>query len=206
MPRRVGQEWIGDRAQAWRAQSVVLESSWTRTRPVRGTCQQFFCFVRSLSSRHGVTTVSTEVSRPARRLDPGRRAPGQCHAAPDLSGLDLADLHGLEIVEILIDEHGDVKEACLVRGVREDARWVSAWRRAGAAVAGDRARGAHVEAGRRRAWRRRRIRCRAADRPSLVRHSDDRSRRIHHRPVRAPRRRRRCELSAGPGAPPASIL
>ena len=40
--------------------------------------------------------------------------------APDLSGLDLTGLHGLEIVEILIDDRGDVKEACLLRGVRED--------------------------------------------------------------------------------------
>lgn len=40
--------------------------------------------------------------------------------APDLSGLDLDGLHGTEVVEILIDEHGDVKEACLARGVRED--------------------------------------------------------------------------------------
>ena len=39
---------------------------------------------------------------------------------PDLSGFDLVDLRGLEIVEILIDDHGDVKEACLLRGVRED--------------------------------------------------------------------------------------
>ena len=41
-------------------------------------------------------------------------------AAPDLSGLDLAGLHGLVIAEILIDERGDVKAACLLRGVRED--------------------------------------------------------------------------------------
>jgi hypothetical protein len=41
-------------------------------------------------------------------------------AAPDLSGLDVAGLHGLAIVEILIDERGDVKAACLLRGVRED--------------------------------------------------------------------------------------
>jgi hypothetical protein len=40
--------------------------------------------------------------------------------APDLSGLDSANLHGYEIVEILIDEHGDVRQACLLRGVRED--------------------------------------------------------------------------------------
>ena len=40
--------------------------------------------------------------------------------APDLSGLDSADLHGSEIVEILIDEYGDVKATCLRRGVRED--------------------------------------------------------------------------------------
>lgn len=40
--------------------------------------------------------------------------------APDLSGIDLAGLHGFEIAEILIDDHGDVKDLCLLRGVRED--------------------------------------------------------------------------------------
>jgi hypothetical protein len=42
------------------------------------------------------------------------------HVAPDLSGIDLAGLHGLEIAEILIDNRGAVKDACLLRGVRED--------------------------------------------------------------------------------------
>ena len=41
-------------------------------------------------------------------------------AAPDLGALEVADLHGVAIVEILIDERGDVKDACLLRGVRED--------------------------------------------------------------------------------------
>jgi hypothetical protein len=40
--------------------------------------------------------------------------------APDFSGIDLAGLHGVEIAEILIDERGDVKDVCLLRGVRED--------------------------------------------------------------------------------------
>ena len=40
--------------------------------------------------------------------------------SPDLSGIDLAGLHGFEIAEILIDDRGDVKEVCLLRGVRED--------------------------------------------------------------------------------------
>jgi TonB family protein len=40
--------------------------------------------------------------------------------APDLSGLDVTGLNGVEIVEILVDVHGDVQEACLLRGVRED--------------------------------------------------------------------------------------
>jgi hypothetical protein len=40
--------------------------------------------------------------------------------APDLFGIDLAGLHGVEIAEILIDDHGDVKVVCLLRGVRED--------------------------------------------------------------------------------------
>jgi hypothetical protein len=40
--------------------------------------------------------------------------------APDLSGIDLAGLHGVEIAGILIDDHGDVKVVCLLRGVRED--------------------------------------------------------------------------------------
>jgi hypothetical protein len=50
--------------------------------------------------------------------------------APDLSGIELASLHGLEIAEILIDGHGDVKDVCLRRGVREDvdARAVTAIR------------------------------------------------------------------------------
>jgi hypothetical protein len=39
---------------------------------------------------------------------------------PDLSGLDVTGLRGVEIVEILIDGHGAVQEACLLRGVRED--------------------------------------------------------------------------------------
>ncbi len=38
----------------------------------------------------------------------------------ELSGLDITGLNGVEIVEILIDVHGDVQEACLLRGVRED--------------------------------------------------------------------------------------
>jgi len=41
-------------------------------------------------------------------------------AAPDLSGLDVAGLRGLVIVEILVDERGDVKSVCLLRGVRQD--------------------------------------------------------------------------------------
>jgi hypothetical protein len=40
--------------------------------------------------------------------------------APDLSGIDFAGLHGIEIAEIVIDERGDVKDVCLLRGVRED--------------------------------------------------------------------------------------
>jgi hypothetical protein len=40
--------------------------------------------------------------------------------APDLSGLDVTGLNGVEIVEILIDVRGYVQEACLLRGVRED--------------------------------------------------------------------------------------
>ncbi len=51
--------------------------------------------------------------------------------APNLSGLDTRGLHGIELVEILIDIHGDVQQACLRRGVREDvdARAVAAIRR-----------------------------------------------------------------------------
>jgi hypothetical protein len=50
--------------------------------------------------------------------------------APDLSGIDLAALHGLEIAEILIDDRGDVRDVCLLRGVREnvDLRAVAAIR------------------------------------------------------------------------------
>jgi hypothetical protein len=49
--------------------------------------------------------------------DPPRKV---LDATPDLGGLDVAGLHGVEIVEILIDERGEVKDACLLRGVRED--------------------------------------------------------------------------------------
>lgn len=50
--------------------------------------------------------------------------------APNLSGIELGGLRGLEIAEILIDEHGAVKDACLLRGVRADvdARAVTAIR------------------------------------------------------------------------------
>lgn len=52
------------------------------------------------------------------------------HIAPDLAGIDLAGVRGVEIAEILIDERGDVKDICLRRGVREDidARTVAAVR------------------------------------------------------------------------------
>ena len=40
--------------------------------------------------------------------------------APDFGGLDMRNVHGAAIVEILIDERGEVKEACLLRGVHED--------------------------------------------------------------------------------------
>jgi hypothetical protein len=40
--------------------------------------------------------------------------------APDLAGLDVTDLNGVDILEILIDVRGSVREACLLRGVRED--------------------------------------------------------------------------------------
>lgn len=50
-------------------------------------------------------------------VDPPRKVGD---VAPDLSGLDLARLRGVAIVEILIDERGDVTQACLRRGVRED--------------------------------------------------------------------------------------
>ena len=52
------------------------------------------------------------------------------NVAPDLSGIELGSLHGLEIAEILLDEDGDVKDVCLLRGVREDvdARAVTAIR------------------------------------------------------------------------------
>src|ERR1019366_5412610 len=40
--------------------------------------------------------------------------------APALSQIDLAGLRGVEIVEILIDDGGNVKDVCLRRGVRED--------------------------------------------------------------------------------------
>jgi hypothetical protein len=51
--------------------------------------------------------------------------------APDLSGIDLSGLHGFEIAEILIDDHGDVKDVCLMHGVRQDVdlRAVAAIRR-----------------------------------------------------------------------------
>jgi hypothetical protein len=39
---------------------------------------------------------------------------------PNLSGLDLVGVRGVEIAEILIDDHGAVTDACLLRGVRED--------------------------------------------------------------------------------------
>ena len=52
------------------------------------------------------------------------------HVAPELAGIDLAGLRGVEITEILIDDRGDVKDICLLRGVREDidARTVAAIR------------------------------------------------------------------------------
>lgn len=52
------------------------------------------------------------------------------HVAPELAGIDLTGLRGVEIAEILIDERGDVKDICLLRGVREDidARAVAAIR------------------------------------------------------------------------------
>jgi outer membrane biosynthesis protein TonB len=40
--------------------------------------------------------------------------------APDLSGLSLNGLRGIEIVEVLVDAGGDVQDVCLLRGVRED--------------------------------------------------------------------------------------
>ncbi len=51
--------------------------------------------------------------------------------APDLSGIDLAGLHGLGIAEILIDVPGNVTDVCLLRGVRQDVdlRAVAAIRR-----------------------------------------------------------------------------
>jgi TonB family protein len=51
--------------------------------------------------------------------------------APDLSGLNIAGLTGVEIVEILIDVRGEVQQACLRSGVREDVddRAVAAIRR-----------------------------------------------------------------------------
>jgi hypothetical protein len=51
--------------------------------------------------------------------------------APDLSGLDVTGLNGVEIVEILIDVRGYVHEACILRGVREDVddRAIAAIRR-----------------------------------------------------------------------------
>jgi hypothetical protein len=39
---------------------------------------------------------------------------------PDLSGLDLGGVRGVEIAEILIDDRGAVTDACLRRGVRDD--------------------------------------------------------------------------------------
>ena len=52
-------------------------------------------------------------------------------AAPDFSGIDLATLHGIAIAEILIDVHGEVKDVCVIRGVRDDVdlRAVAAIRR-----------------------------------------------------------------------------
>jgi TonB family protein len=40
--------------------------------------------------------------------------------ASDLSGLDVTGLNALEMVEILIDVQGEVQQACLRSGVRED--------------------------------------------------------------------------------------
>ena len=69
--------------------------------------------------------------------------------------------------------------------------------RAGAAVASDRARGTHVDAARPRIWRCRCIWRGASNRPTNVRRSHDGSSRLHHRPVRAARCRRRGQSSAG---------
>ena len=70
---------------------------------------------------HGVCRVGCDADPPKRTVE----------VPPDLSGLDVAGLRGLEIVEILIDVRGDVQEACLLRGVGEDVdrRAVAAVRR-----------------------------------------------------------------------------
>jgi TonB family protein len=39
---------------------------------------------------------------------------------PDLAGLSVAGVHGLEIVELRVDQEGLVSDVCLLRGVRED--------------------------------------------------------------------------------------
>ena len=49
--------------------------------------------------------------------DPPRKI---THVPPDLSGLIITGLNGVDLIEILIDVDGNVQDACLLRGVRED--------------------------------------------------------------------------------------
>jgi hypothetical protein len=87
-----------------------------------------------------VETPITTRTPPACRID----APGACRVgcdadvpkkvvdvAPDLSGLEVAGVRGVEIAEILVDGGGVVQEVCLLRGVREDidVRAIAAIRR-----------------------------------------------------------------------------
>lgn len=84
------------------------------------------CCERAHKPAEAPITIRTP---PACHIDAPSACRVGCHAdvgkkvldvAPDLSGIDLAGLHGLEIAEILVDNRGAVKDVCLLRGVRED--------------------------------------------------------------------------------------
>jgi hypothetical protein len=80
-------------------------------------------------SQQATESPMTERTPPACQIDARGACLVGCDAdvprkvvdvAPDLSGLEAAHLRGLEIAEILIDDRGNVKDVCLLRGVRKD--------------------------------------------------------------------------------------
>jgi hypothetical protein len=106
--------------QVWRA-------LWLGLAIASGSCER--------AQKPADSPVSTETRRSARSIVPECHisAPGACRigcdadgpqklfeVAPDLSGLDVTGLNGVAIVEILIDVRGEVQQACLRSGVRED--------------------------------------------------------------------------------------